>query len=70
MKEKLYTLKEISAILQLNPNHLYIMCRRGQIPYINIGDGKNRRYRFDLQKVKESFQFHPAKKREGNESTR
>lgn len=50
--EKLYTLIQLAEILQLSKNHLYIMCRRGDIPYIDVGVGKNREYRFDLDAVK------------------
>lgn len=28
------------------------MCRRGNIPYFDVGTGKNREYRFDLEEVK------------------
>jgi hypothetical protein len=54
--EKLYTIRQLAEILQLNQNHLYIMCRRGDLPYINVGVGKNRVYRFDLQAVKNKLQ--------------
>lgn len=50
--EKLYTMSQLAEILQLTKNHLYILCRRGDIPYINVGFGKNKEYRFDLDEVK------------------
>lgn len=50
--EKLYTLKQLAEILQLTKGHLYNMCRMGGIPYINVGKGKNKEYRFDLEEVK------------------
>lgn len=53
--EKLYTIKQLAQILQLNLNHLYILCRKGLIPYINVGVGKNKEYRFDLEDVKNKF---------------
>lgn len=49
---KLYTLKQLAEILQLTKGHLYNMCRSGDIPYINVGKGKNKEYRFDLEEVK------------------
>lgn len=49
---KLYTLKQLAEILQLSKSHLYAMCRRREIPYIDVAKGKNREYRFDLEEVK------------------
>lgn len=59
--EKLYTLRQLAEILQLSQNHLYIMCRRGDIPYIDVGVGKNREYRFDLAAVKNKLQERDRK---------
>lgn len=54
--EKLYTIRQLAEILQLSQNHLYIMCRRGDLPYMDVGVGKNREYRFDLAAVKNKLQ--------------
>ena len=49
---KLYTLKQLAEILQLSKSHLYAMCRRRAIPYIDVSKGRNREYRFDIEEVK------------------
>lgn len=53
--KKLYTVKELAHILNVNKKYIYILCRRGEIPYIDISTGKNPIYRFDLEKVLEDF---------------
>lgn len=59
--EKLYTIRQLAEILQLSQNHLYIMCRRGEIPYIDVGVGKNREYRFVLDDVKNKLKERDRK---------
>lgn len=63
--QKLYTVNQLVEILQITKNHIYIMCRRGDIPYINIGRGKNRIYRFDVEKVKKFLESRQARGNRG-----
>jgi hypothetical protein len=56
MKEKLYTANQIAETLQLNVQYIYLLCRRGDIPFINISLGNKPVYRFDLKKVIEKMQ--------------
>lgn len=54
-EKKLYTATQLAEILQLTRNYIYILCRRGEIPYIDVGIGRNREYRFDFDEVKKSL---------------
>lgn len=52
-QEKLYTVKQIAEILQVQPNYIYLMCRLNQIPHINLAPVGSIRpmYRFNLNEV-------------------
>lgn len=53
---KLYTVKQIAEILQVTADYVYLMSRRGEIPYIDISRGKKKVYRFDLNAVMKSIE--------------
>lgn len=50
---KLYTAKQIAEILNVRPYHVYLLCRIGDIPYINIAPSTARypTYRFKLNEI-------------------
>ena len=61
-KIRLVTAKELATTLQLNEQTVYRLARKGEIPFVRIG---NKAIRFDLDRVKEALE---AKSRVPNRS--
>lgn len=52
-EQKLLTTEQLAEILQVEVRYLYLLCKRGEIPHINIAPHSSKRpmYRFELDAV-------------------
>lgn len=53
MNSKLLTARELADYLGKSKGAIYVMCYRGQLPYVKIGTGKNGAIRFDIEKIQQ-----------------